>query len=139
MAANVTVPQSGNFPIQGAQFAVLASAAGVPVSSSAPAATISIGGTLTPLGVAQDTTISAASGLPTVSGSIPAATTVALIQVTGQNCRWRDDGTDPTASVGIQLGAGTSFWYRGTFSAFKIIEEAASAVLNVAYFQEVAE
>jgi len=97
------------------------------------------GAILTPLGIAQDTTISAASGLPTVSGSIPAATTVALIQVTGQNCRWRDDGTDPTAAIGIQLGAGTSFWYRGTFSAFKIIEEAASAVLNVAYFQEVAE
>jgi hypothetical protein len=90
--------------------------------------------TLTPLGYAQDTTISAASALPTV----PAATTVVLIQVEGQNCRWRDDGVDPTASIGVLLGAGTAFWYRGTFAAFKIIEVAASATLNVSFYQEVA-
>lgn len=94
-----------------------------------------VGATLVPLGYAQDTTISAATALPTV----PAATTVALIQAEGANCRWRDDRTDPTASVGTLLGAGCSFWYRGTFSAFKIIQVSSGGVLNVTYYQEVAE
>ena len=93
------------------------------------------GAILVPLGYAQDTTISAATALPTV----PAATTVALIQAEGANIRWRDDGQDPTASVGTLLGAGCSFWYRGTFAAFKIIQVSSGGVLNVTYYQEVAE
>lgn len=93
------------------------------------------GATLTPLGYAQDTTISASTALPTV----PAATTVALIQAETSAIRWRDDGQAPTASVGMLLGAGSAFWYRGTFSAFRAIQVTSGGVLNVAYFQEVAE
>ncbi len=96
-----------------------------------------VGDSLTwvPLGYAQDTTISAASALPTV----PAATTVALIQAEGANIRWRDDGVDPTASVGMLLGAGTAFWYRGTFAAFKVIQVSGGGILNVSYYQEISE
>lgn len=99
-------------------------------------AIVSRGAVLTPLLYAQDTTISSASALP---GTIPAATTVALIQAEGADIRWRDDGENPTASVGMLLGAGTAFWYRGTFSAFKAIQVTSGGILNVSYYQEVAE
>ena len=87
-------------------------------------------GPLKPLGFAQDTTISSASSLP----SIPIGATSALINITGTNARWRDDGTSPTASIGIQLEVGDIFLYTGDLAAFEIIEEAASAVLNVSYY-----
>jgi len=83
------------------------------------------------LGYAQDTTISAATALPT----IPAGASLVLLQVTGQDVRWRDDGTDPTASIGMILNADADpYPYSGDLSAIRFIETAASAVLNVAYY-----
>ena len=60
---------------------------------------------------------------------------VALIQAEDQNVRWRDDGTDPTASVGMLLEAGKDMLYTGDLGAIKFIEEAASAKLNVSYYE----
>lgn len=120
--------------LQGTEERTAELVAAVMVSPSGNAGQIA-GATLTPLGYGQDTTISSASALPTV----PAATTVALIQAEGADIRWRDDATNPTASVGMLLAEGTAFWYRGTFSAFKAIQVSSGGVLNVAYYQEVAE
>ena len=76
-------------------------------------------------------TISAATALPT----IPAGASLVLLQVTGQDVRWRDDGTDPTASIGMILNADADpYPYSGDLSAIRFIETAASAVLNVAYY-----
>ncbi len=58
----------------------------------------------------------------------------ALIQAVTQNVRWRDDGTDPTASVGMQLEAGQQIPYYGDLDTFKVIEESASAEVNVSYY-----
>ncbi|MHC4988082.1 MAG: hypothetical protein ACYTFX_06250 [Planctomycetota bacterium] len=87
-------------------------------------------GKLRPLGYGQDTTVSAASALP----SIPAGARLALIQALTQNVRWRDDGTDPTAAIGYQLAAGSELAYTGNLDAIKFIEEAASAEINVCYY-----
>lgn len=89
-----------------------------------------VDGILHPLGYAQDGTISAASALPSIASDAKAA----LINVTGANCRWRDDGTNPTTTVGIQLEIGDTFLYTGDLAAFKIIEETTTAVLNVSYY-----
>ena len=89
-----------------------------------------VDGNLKPLGYEQDGTISGATALP----NIPAEARLALVIVTGQDCRWRDDGTDPDASTGMLLKTDTMFWYNGDLSAFKIIETAVSAVLNVSYY-----
>lgn len=86
---------------------------------------------MTPMGYAQDTTIDAASALP----SIPDGAKLALIQVTAQNARWRDDGTDPTATVGMLLIANDLLIYTGDFSAFKIISATAGSILNVTYYK----
>jgi len=82
------------------------------------------------LGYQQVTNLTAAVGL-----TIPAGASIALLQVTGQNVRWRDDGTDPTTTVGMVLtAAGDPYPFSGDLSKIKFIEASATAVLNVAYY-----
>lgn len=82
------------------------------------------------LGYVQDTSIDTAQALP----SIPQGATRARIQVTAQAARWRDDGTAPTASVGMPLAVGSELVYEGNLATIKIISAVAGAVLNVAYY-----
>ena len=86
---------------------------------------------LTPLGYVQITSLSAAVGL----GTVPDGARIALIHAEAKDVRWRDDGTDPTSTVGMTLVAGADFLYTGDFSAIKFIETAASAKLNVSYYK----
>lgn len=81
------------------------------------------------LGYQQITDVSSAVGL-----TIPAGTTRALIQAQTQPVRWRDDGTNPSATVGMTLSVGSTLDYTGSLPAIKFIEVAASAVLNIAYY-----
>lgn len=83
-----------------------------------------------PCGCAQITSLSSAVGL----GTIPANAARVLLQAESQNVRWRDDGTDPTASVGTLIYAGQLFEYTGTLSAIKFIEAASGGKLNVSYY-----
>jgi len=84
---------------------------------------------LKPLGYEQVTGLSGVKAL-----TVPNGAQRALLICTGQNVRWRDDGTSPTGTIGIQLPTGTPFWYTGDMSAIKFIEEVASSVLNVSYY-----
>lgn len=84
---------------------------------------------LKPLGHEQVTGLSAVKGL-----TVPSGAQRALLICTAQNVRWRDDGTNPDGTTGIQLPKNTLFWYEGDLSAIKFIEEAASAVLEVSYY-----
>jgi hypothetical protein len=59
---------------------------------------------------------------------------MALIVAETQAVRWRDDGTAPTASVGMPLAVGTSLSYDGDLKAVRFIEQTASAKLNVSYY-----
>lgn len=81
------------------------------------------------LGYQQITSLSSAAGL-----TVPQGATLALIVPETQNVRWRDDGTDPTASVGMPIFVGASLSYDGDFNKIKFIETTASAKLNVAYY-----
>ena len=64
----------------------------------------------------------------------PAGATFALVACEGQSVRWRDDGTSPTASVGMELMVGQTLVYDGPLAAISFIQEAASAKLNVAFY-----
>lgn len=86
--------------------------------------------TAKPLGY-QQFTVATATALP----SVPTNATYALIVCETQSVRWRDDGTNPTASVGFLLPASTLFTYTGTLSTLKIIETTASATCNVSYYR----
>lgn len=81
------------------------------------------------LGYQQITSLSSATGL-----TIPLGTTLALIVPETQNVRWRDDGTDPTASVGMPIFVGASLSYDGDLNRIKFIESTAGATLNICYY-----
>jgi hypothetical protein len=57
-----------------------------------------------------------------------------LLQAEGQDIRWRDDGTPPTAAIGMILKVGTTFEFRGNASQLRFIEATAGAKLNAYYF-----
>ena len=81
------------------------------------------------LGYQQITSLSASTAL-----TVPVGATMALIVAETQAVRWRDDGTAPTASVGMPLAVGTSLSYDGDLRAIRFIQQTASAVLNVSYY-----
>lgn len=81
------------------------------------------------LGYQQITDLSSAVGL-----TIPLGATLALIVPETQNVRWRDDGTNPTASVGMPIYIGASLSYDGDLNKIKFIQETASAKLNISYY-----
>ena len=82
------------------------------------------------LGYEQITGLSAVKSL-----TVPAGATLALIQAETQIVRWRDDGTNPAAGVGMTLAAGAvPLVYDGNLSAIRFIEATASAKLNVSYY-----
>lgn len=86
-----------------------------------------------PLGYQQITSLSAATAL-----TVPSGATCALITCTTQNVRWRDDGTNPTSTVGmlcLASGGDAGLWYQGDLSKLRFIEAAASAQLNVSYYR----
>lgn len=82
------------------------------------------------LGYQQITNLSAAVGL-----TVPAGANLALITCETQAVRWRDDGTDPTATVGYPLPTNAELQFTGEqLSRLKFIEQAASAKLNICYY-----
>lgn len=85
--------------------------------------------TIDPVGYRQITNLATAIGIPVANGR------VALVQALDQNVRWRDDGIDPTSSVGMRLHAGETMFYTGDLRKIKFIEEAASAELNIVAYQ----
>lgn len=90
---------------------------------------------LTPRGYQQITSLASAVGLtlPTATGS--PGPRMAVIQAESKSVRWRDDGTNPTTSVGTLLEAGSDFLYTGDLTRIKFIETAASAKLNVSFYR----
>lgn len=89
------------------------------------------------IGYQQITSLSAAAGLtvPTTDKSgNKQQPTFALIVAESKDVRWRDDGTDPTASVGMPLAVGVPLQYDGDLTRIKFIETSASAKLNISYY-----
>lgn len=87
-------------------------------------------------GFQQITDLSAAVAL-----TIPAGVKGAMIQAESKNVRWRADGTDPAADVGLMIFAGDppSLFSDASgvgaegLGALKFIEVEGSAKLNVQY------
>jgi len=89
------------------------------------------------IGYQQITSLSASSALtvPTMDkNGNKQQPTIAIIIPEAQAVRWRDDGTDPTASVGMPLSAGVALQYDGDLSKIQFIEQVAGAKLNISYY-----
>lgn len=91
----------------------------------------------TRLGYQQISSLSSATGLtvPSVDvNGLSCKPTIAIITPETQAVRWRDDDTNPTASVGMPLAAGVTLQYDGDLTKIKFIEQTASAKLNITYY-----
>lgn len=86
-------------------------------------------GRITPLGYQQLTTLSSAAAL-----TVPTGTKYILMQAQDKDVRYRDDGTDPSATVGMIMVANTVYAYTGNFATIKFFETSATAKLNVLYY-----
>lgn len=83
------------------------------------------------LGYTQITNLAAAVGL----GTIPAGTETVVLQSETQNVRYRDDGTNPTAAVGMILVTNTLYTFTiAQIARMVVIEAAASAKLNISFY-----
>lgn len=91
---------------------------------------------ITPCGYQQITSLSAATKL-TVPTSICAAGTVtrAIIVPEAQAVRYRDDSTDPSATVGQPLAVAAVLDYQGALSKISFIEQTSGAKLNILYYK----
>lgn len=91
----------------------------------------------TRLGYQQITSLSSATGLTvpqTDLNGLACKPSIAIITVEGAAVRWRDDGVNPTASVGMPMAIGATLQYDGDLSQIKFIEQTASAKINVTYY-----
>lgn len=89
-----------------------------------------------PLGYQQ---LSAGTLASATALTIPAAVAAlqpgyAMIQANGGTVRWRDDGTNPTASVGMLIPDGGELNYVGDISAIKFILSTSSPILDVSIY-----
>ncbi len=83
-----------------------------------------------PLGYQQLTDLSAAVPL-----TVPFGTVYILFKPNAQAIRFRDDGVNPTASIGYPVAAGSEYIYTGASpGALRFIEAAAGATLDVLYY-----
>ncbi len=83
-----------------------------------------------PLGYVQLTSLGTSQGL-----TIPNGCSLILVSPTNQSVRWRDDGVDPTATIGQPLAAGFELRYTATgMTRLRFIEQSAGAILNVTFY-----
>lgn len=88
------------------------------------------------LGYGQVTSVAAATGFAAIAGgTIPEGTEFVEVTVSGQAVRWRGDGTNPTAAIGMPLAAGsTRFFTQQQLAAVRFIEQVASATLDCTFY-----
>lgn len=84
---------------------------------------------LRPLGYQQITSLSSATAL-----TVPDGTAVVLVTCSTAPCRFRDDGVDPTASVGYPMAIGEERIYAGSPTALKFITQTSGTVLDILYY-----
>lgn len=67
--------------------------------------------------------------------SVPATAVMAAVCIEAANARWRDDNTDPTATVGQPLLAGQCILLNGPLPAVRMIAQSGSPVATISYYR----
>lgn len=94
---------------------------------------------MTPCGYEQLTDLDVAKGLTvpsTEAGQLANYCIITPDDPEGPGARWRDDGEDPTDSVGYPLDADEELIYDAALSSVKFIETAPGLILNVTYYRQ---
>ena len=93
-----------------------------------------------PLGYQQidSTTLGAGAvnlTLPTLTGPLAGLTPgYAVIQCNGGTVRWRDDGVDPTATIGMTIPANGELDYCGDLNKLKLILSTSTPTVDVSIY-----
>lgn len=66
--------------------------------------------------------------------TVPAGARLAVIQSSVAAMHWRDDGTAPTAAIGMHIANGGELRYDGELTKIRIIQVSAGAIANVSYY-----
>ena len=90
-------------------------------------------GGMIPLGYCQ-LSVSTATAVSTCTGGIPAGTLKTQI-CSSTAIRYRDDGTSPTASIGMPAQALSCFAYDGTISTVQIIPQSGTSVVDISFYK----
>lgn len=77
----------------------------------------------------QQITVTTAQSL-----TVPDDAILAVIVPQAQAVRWRDDGTAPTATVGMPMAVGEKLIYNGDIRKLQFIAQTAGGVINVSYY-----
>lgn len=85
-------------------------------------------------GFQQITSLGSAASLTVPTGVDGLKPVRAIIHCEGQAVRWRDDGMDPSATVGMRLQVGQELEYDADLTKIRFIEETATAKLNISYY-----
>lgn len=99
-----------------------------------------IGGKRPSCGYQQITSVASATALTVPDTSPNPPPVYAVVQCEGtittppNYVRWRDDGTDPTSSIGMQLFVGSELNTHGPLDKLKFIDGAGTNKLNVTYY-----
>lgn len=94
-----------------------------------PNTVAAIEGSVVPKGYQQITSLSASTPLIVPDGSV-----FAMITPSTQAIRYRDDGTAPTATIGYPIAVGQTLKYTGGLTAIRLIQQTASASVDIAYY-----
>jgi hypothetical protein len=87
------------------------------------------------LGYSQITNLTAAVTLSGAGITIPRGAETLLLQAEAQIVRYRDDGTAPTAAIGMQLIVGTMYEFTiSEIANMQFIQATASATLNISFY-----
>ncbi len=70
-----------------------------------------------------------------VALTVPQGARYAWLKVETNSIRWRDDGVDPTTSVGMPWSSLDETFFVGDIKAFRAIRQSSDAVLNITYYQ----
>lgn len=84
------------------------------------------------LGYQQSTSLSTSSAINLPSA--PSNAGSALVSAESSAVRWRDDGTDPTSSVGNPVPAGSALCYGNEIAKFRVIGQTSGATIDVTYY-----
>lgn len=87
-----------------------------------------------PVAFEQLTTVSSSTALTAATYKNANYALIECDHTANKYVRWRDDGTAPTATVGNTLAPGDTLQYDGDLSTIRLIEESASAKINVSYY-----
>ena len=79
--------------------------------------------------------VSTAVKLSTCSSGVPAGSVVAYIIPETAAVRYREDGTNPTTTVGVPVAVGQQLIYSGNLNVVTFVAQSGTSTLNVAFYR----